>query len=142
MSETIREIVSDPKLMEAIIKAAESDPEFKKPIYWDALTEKNGISAMVIAQMLKAMGGDTPAFVALSKYGFGEKVQMEVSDFYRADRIEIEVVKSPQIEEGDEIIEGTIEGDGVGNGELAGTSEQQNVGELEPGDSDISPTNG
>lgn len=140
MSETIRDILVDEKLMEAIMSSAEQDPDFKKPIYWDALDKKNGLSAMVIAQMLKSMAGDTAAFTALSKFGFGEKVQMEISDFYKADRIEIEVVKTPELEENNGIIEGTIESGDSGDGELGEVYSSEDGGRLEEGDTVECPT--
>lgn len=103
MSETIREVLSDNDLLTAIMNNSE-----KKPVYWDFLPTKNGVTAIVVAQMLKAMAGDTNAFTALSRYGFGEKVQMEVSDFYRANKIDIEVVKAPSLEEGEVVDPGEI----------------------------------
>lgn len=107
LSEAIRDILGDDKIMEAIIANSKN-----KPSYWDMLPEKNGVTAIVIAQMLKAMGGDTAAFTALSRFGFGEKVQMDVSDFYRADRIQINVVNPEALNSGEEnIIEGEVSGD-------------------------------
>lgn len=103
MSETIRNVLADKDLMKALMDNAE-----EKPIYWEALSKKDGITAIVTAQMLKAMAGDTQAFAALSKYGFGEKVQMEVSDFYRANRIDIQVVNPEAIEEGEQVDTGEI----------------------------------
>lgn len=120
MSEAIREVLADPEVMKAIMKNTD-----KKPPYWDMMPTKNGITAIVIAQMLKAMGGDTAAFTALSKFGFGEKVQMEVSDFYRTGAIEISIVQpktieqpdTNMIEEGviDEAVDGTIGPDAEAN---------------------------
>lgn len=103
MSETIREVLSDEDMMKAIMKNST-----KKPVYWDMLPKKDGITAMVVAQMLKAMGGDTSAFTALSRFGFGEKVQMEVSDFYRANKIDIEIVNPQPLEEGEIVDTGEI----------------------------------
>lgn len=97
MSEAIREILSDQDMMNAIMENSS-----KKPVYWDMLPKKDGITAIVVAQMLKAMAGDTSAFTALSRFGFGEKVQMEVSDFYRTNRIDINVI-NPEPLEGEEI---------------------------------------
>ena len=103
MSETIREVLSDEDMMKAIMKNST-----KKPVYWDMLPKKDGITAIVVAQMLKAMSGDTSAFTALSRFGFGEKVQMEVSDFYRANKIDIEIVNPQPIEEGEVVDTGEI----------------------------------
>ena len=94
MSETIRELLADEDLMKNVM-----DQTPKKPIYWDALSRKDGISAMVMAQLIKAMGGDTTAFSALARYGFGEKVQMSVSDFYRDSKIEIEIANPEAVGE-------------------------------------------
>ena len=94
MSETIRELLADEDLMKNVM-----DQTPKKPIYWDALSRKDGISAMVMAQLIKAMGGDTTAFSALARYGFGEKVQMSVSDFYRDNKIEIEIANPEAVGE-------------------------------------------
>lgn len=103
MSETIREVLADEDMMKAIM-----DNSTKKPIYWDMLPKKDGITAIVVAQMLKAMSGDTSAFTALSRFGFGEKVQMEVSDFYRANKIDIEVVNPEALDEGEVVDTGEI----------------------------------
>lgn len=92
MSETIRELLSDENLMKNVMSQTD-----KKPIYWNALTKKDGISAIIMAQLIKAMGGDTTAFTALARYGFGEKVQMSVSDFYRDNKIEIEIANPEAI---------------------------------------------
>lgn len=95
LSETIREVLADKDMMKAIM-----DNSTKKPVYWDMLPQQDGITAIVVAQMLKAMAGDTSAFTALSRFGFGEKVQMEVSDFYRANKIDINVVNPEALGEG------------------------------------------
>ena len=124
MSETIRELLSDEDLMNNVMSQTD-----KKPIYWNALTKKDGISAIVMAQLIKAMGGDTTAFTALARYGFGEKVQMSVSDFYRDNKIEIEIANPEAIgdlvaedanrlinaPEGETIIDGTLEGETTEN---------------------------
>lgn len=124
MSETIRELLSDEDLMKNVMSQTD-----KKPIYWNALTKKDGISAIVMAQLIKAMGGDTTAFAALARYGFGEKVQMSVSDFYRDNKIEIEIANPEAIgdlvaedanrlinaPEGETIIDGTLEGETTEN---------------------------
>ena len=94
MSETIREVLTNKELFQTIV--LESD---EVPAYFDRLPKQDGITAMTTALMIKAMGGDVAAFTALSKFGFGEKVQMEVSDFYRASKIDIEVVPPPQLDD-------------------------------------------
>ena len=94
MSETIREVLTNKELFQTIV--SESD---EVPAYFDRLPKQDGITAMTTALMIKAMGGDVAAFTALSKFGFGEKVQMEVSDFYRASKIDIEVVPPPQLDD-------------------------------------------
>lgn len=96
MSETIREVLTNKELFQTIV--SESD---EVPAYFDRLPKQDGITAMTTALMIKAMGGDVAAFTALSKFGFGEKVQMEVSDFYRAGKIDIEVVPPPQLDDED-----------------------------------------
>lgn len=93
MSETIREVLTNESLYKSIINNSEQVPDF---VHY--LPTENGITAMTVALMIKAMGGDVAAFTALSKYGFGEKVQMEVSDFYRTGKIDIQVVKPPELE--------------------------------------------
>lgn len=89
MSETIREVLADEKLAKAILNSTESG---ERPFYWDSLPTKNGLTAIITAQMIKAMAGDTSAFTALSRFGFGEKVQLETSDFYNARAIDINVI--------------------------------------------------
>lgn len=96
MSETIREVLTNKELFQTIV--SQSD---EVPAYFDRLPKQDGITAMTTALMIKAMGGDVAAFTALSKFGFGEKVQMEVSDFYRASKIDIEVVPPPQLDDED-----------------------------------------
>lgn len=86
MSEAIRELLTDERLLKNVMKSMGNLPP-----YWQALTKKDGLSAMVMAQLLKALGGDTQAFATLARYGFGEKVQMSISDFYRDNKIEIEI---------------------------------------------------
>lgn len=94
MSETIREVLTNKELFKTII--SESD---EVPKYIDMLPEQDGITAMTVALMIKAMGGDIAAFTALSKFGFGEKVQHEISDFYRTGKIDIQVVQPPELDE-------------------------------------------
>lgn len=96
MSETIREVLTNKELFQTIV--SQSD---EVPAYFERLPKQDGITAMTTALMIKAMGGDVAAFTALSKFGFGEKVQMEVSDFYRASKIDIEVVPPPQLDDED-----------------------------------------
>ena len=101
MSETVRNVLTDEKLMNSLMDSLVASGK-QVPVYWNSLSTKDGVTAMVVAQMLKAMAGDTNAFSALSKYGFGEKVQMEVSDYYRDTKLEIEVVNPDPIIIGDE----------------------------------------
>ena len=128
MSEAIRAVLADSDIMDAIIQNTE-----KKPPYWDMLPEKNGLAAIVIAQMLKAMSGDTQAFTALSRYGFGEKVQMDVSDFYRTDRININVIEPKPLDtiDGDSnnLIEEVIDNADNSNGTTEITEGDASVGE-------------
>ena len=127
MSETIRTVLADKEMMKAIM-----DNSSKKPVYWDMLPEQDGITAIVVAQMLKAMAGDTSAFTALSRFGFGEKVQMEVSDFYRANKIDIEVINPEAIEEGNidtgeigkQAFDAVAKGLGGGDDDNTGASEE------------------
>lgn len=49
--------------------------------------------------MLKAMAGDTQAFAALARYGFGEKVQIEPSGFDNMSGFQIEVLNPEAIPE-------------------------------------------
>ena len=119
------------------------DNSAKKPIYWDMLPKKDGITAIVVAQMLKAMSGDTSAFTALSRFGFGEKVQMEVSDFYRANKIDIEVVNPEALDEGEVVDTGEIgkrafdaianNMEGVDDNSGTSTESEEAVAQLETG---------
>lgn len=133
MSQTIRDVLANDDLFEAVMQQSG-----KKPVYYDMMPEKNGVTAIVIAQMLKAMGGDTSAFTALSRYGFGEKVQMEVSDFYRTDSININVIEPKKIEDGEEINPAEIgeqAHDAISKmlkeGEVVNGEEPENTGEPE-----------
>lgn len=96
MSETIREVLTNEELFQQIV--SESD---EVPKYFSLLPQKDGITAMATALMIKAMGGDVAAFSALSKFGFGEKVQMEISDFYRTGKIDIQVVQPQDFDSDD-----------------------------------------
>lgn len=130
MSETIREVLTNEELFKTIVQESDEVPK-----YFDMLPKQDGITAMTTALMLKAMGGDVSAFTALSKYGFGEKVQMEVSDFYRTGKIDIKVVPPQNFDEtetlpaevGEEVhkaITNTIEGEVVdGPTDNSGTEE-------------------
>lgn len=136
MSETIREVLTNKELFKTIVEESDEVPK-----YFSMLPKQDGITAMTTALMLKAMGGDVAAFTALSRFGFGEKVQMDVSDFYRAGKIDIEVVPPPQLDDeespanvGEEvhkaltknIVEGEIS-DGQGND----SGVEEGFGELE-----------
>lgn len=121
MSEIIREVLSNPDVMESIIKGTG-----QKPPYWDMLPERTGLTAIVIAQMLKAMGGDTAAFSALSKYGFGEKIQIDTSDFYNAKSIDIHVVDTPKfLEDEIESIENANDPNNILEGEVENDEETE-----------------
>lgn len=103
MAETIRTILQDDTLLESLMEEIASQPDGQKrlPPYWNSLSKKDGITAIVVAQMLKAMGGDTSAFTALAKYGFGEKVQLETSAFDAINGFQIEVINPEAIPEGE-----------------------------------------
>lgn len=144
MSETIREVLTNEELFQTILDESE-----KVPDYFARLPKKDGITAMTTALMLKAMGGDVAAFSALSKYGFGEKVQMEVSDFYRTGKIDIQVVQ-PQDFDAEEISPADVGKEVLDNltkdlteGEVTNvstddTSAQQGYAELGEGESETS----
>ena len=101
MAETIREVLQDDLLLDDLIEAIKSQPDGEKklPTYLSSLPTKDGITAIVVAQMLKAMAGDTQAFAALARYGFGEKVQIEPSGFDNMSGFQIEVLNPEAIPE-------------------------------------------
>jgi len=103
MAETIREVLQDDVLLDTLMEdiASQPDGEKKLPPYWHSLSQKDGITAMVVAQMLKAMAGDTQAFSALARYGFGEKVQIDPSGFDNVSGFQIEVINPEAIPEAD-----------------------------------------
>lgn len=94
MSETIREVLTNKELFQTIVSESQDVPN-----YFSMLPTQDGITAMTTALMIKGMSGDVAAFTALSKFGFGEKVQMEVSDFYRTGKIDIQVVQPQDFDE-------------------------------------------
>ena len=135
MSETIREVLTNKELFKTIV--SESD---EVPAYFDRLPKQDGITAMTTALMIKAMGGDVAAFTALSKFGFGEKVQMEVSDFYRAGKIDIEVVPPPQLDDeespanvGEEVHKALTQNN-ISEGEVIDGQGDDSISEEEHGD--------
>ena len=101
MAETIREVLQDDILLDSLMEDIASQPngDKKLPPYWRSLSQKDGITAIVVAQMLKAMAGDTQAFSALARYGFGEKVQIEPSGFDNTNGFQIEVINPDAIPE-------------------------------------------
>lgn len=109
MANAIRSMLHDDKMLEDIVNSL---PEKNRPPYFPFLSKKNGMNAIVMAQLLKAMGGDTSAANFLAKYGYGDKLQVDVSNFYQDRKFEIEVVK-PNFVEADlmeELPDGTGEG--------------------------------
>ncbi|MCM1323272.1 MAG: hypothetical protein NC218_03730 [Acetobacter sp.] len=95
MANTIRDLLHDDKMLEDIVNSL---PEKNRPPYFPFLSKKNGMNAIVMAQLLKAMGGDTSAAGFLAKYGYGDKLQVDVSNFYQDRKFEIEVVKPNFVE--------------------------------------------
>ncbi len=68
ISTIIKQLLADEELMDAMAK--------NKPGYWDKLPNKNGANALVAAMMIKAMQGDSKAATWISKYGFGDKIDI------------------------------------------------------------------
>lgn len=112
MSQTIRDLLFDEKMLTEIINSLD---EKKRPPYWGALSRKDGISAVVMAQLLKAMGGDTHSATFLAKYGWGDKLQVDVSDFYKDTHFVFDVVDAPK--ELEEVVDDVKEEDNDESGE-------------------------
>lgn len=68
LSTLIQQLLADEELMDKIAKS--------KPGYWDQLPAKNAANAIVAAMMIKALSGEIAAANWLSKYGFGDKVDI------------------------------------------------------------------
>jgi hypothetical protein len=62
----VREMLADEELASKMLP--------KKPRWWEALPDKNGASAMVVAVLVKACEGDVSAFSALAKAGWGNSL--------------------------------------------------------------------
>src|ERR1700739_1110362 len=66
MTTIVREILADEQLADKLLP--------NKPYWWNALPEKNGANAMIMAALVKACEGDVNAFSALAKAGWGNNV--------------------------------------------------------------------
>lgn len=73
MSTLIKEMLDDPKLAEMVV--------FKqRPYWWDGLSEKRFAEAVIMAQIIKALNGDTKAFTALRVAAFGDRLAVQGGD--------------------------------------------------------------
>lgn len=86
----VKKMLADPGLAAAVLK--------NRPAWWQALEQKDFASAMTVAMMIKAAGGDPQAFNALIKAGYGDKLDL-VSDNERiqATPLILSVVKPREV---------------------------------------------
>lgn len=68
MATLVQQILADEALMEKLSK--------NKPSYWDSLPGKNAANAIIVAQAIKALEGDTKAAAWVIKTGYGDKVDI------------------------------------------------------------------
>jgi len=66
LTSLVRELLADEELANKLLP--------NKPRWWEALPDKNGASAMVMAVLVKACEGDISAFSALAKAGWGNSL--------------------------------------------------------------------
>lgn len=69
MSTIVKQLMDDEELADKMMA--------RKPSYWEDLPDKNFASAIVVAMMAKAMGGDVKAATWLRVTGYGNKVVIE-----------------------------------------------------------------
>lgn len=67
-STVVREILSNEELLDKVSKS--------KPVYYDYLPEKNGLNAVAMAMLIKAISGDKQAADWLVKTGWGDKLDI------------------------------------------------------------------
>ena len=67
-STVVREILSNEELLDKVSKS--------KPAYYDYLPEKNGLNAVAMAMLIKAISGDKQAADWLVKTGWGDKLDI------------------------------------------------------------------
>ncbi len=71
-STLVQELLADEQLADKLITT--------KPRWWDALPQKNGANAMILAVLAKACDGDVTAFSALAKAGWGNSLGLSEPD--------------------------------------------------------------
>ena len=94
-SDIVREVASNPELYDKAVK--------KKPEWADAISEMgitDPMAIMAAAQIIRAMTGDTRAFDAVRKAGWGEDINISGDmNIFNGGKVEIEIVKSKHKEE-------------------------------------------
>ena len=94
-SDIVREVASNPELYDKAVK--------KKPEWADAISETgitDPMAIMAAAQIIRAMTGDTRAFDAVRKAGWGEDINISGDmNIFNGGKVEIEIVKSKHKEE-------------------------------------------
>ena len=94
-SDIVREVAANPELYEKAVK--------KKPEWADAISEMgttDPMAVMVAVQVLKAVSGDTRAFDAVRKAGWGEDINISGDmNIFNGGKVEIEIVKPKHKEE-------------------------------------------
>lgn len=87
-SDIVREVASNPELYE---KAVKKKPEWVESISELGITDPMAI--MAAAQIIRAMTGDTRAFDAVRKAGWGEDINISGDmNIFNGGKVEIEVV--------------------------------------------------
>jgi len=86
-STIIKKLLDDEQLLDKVVT--------KKPSYWEELPEKNAATAIGMAMIIKALGGDQKAADWLRKTGFGEKFMHDIEGgLFQSGRLEVEIVRS------------------------------------------------
>lgn len=94
-SDIVREVAANPELYE---KAVKKKPEWVETISEMGITDP--MAVMVAVQILKAISGDTRAFDAVRKAGWGEDINISGDmNIFNGGKVEIEIVKSKLKEE-------------------------------------------
>lgn len=94
-SDIVREVAANPELYE---KAVKKKPEWVETISEMGITDP--MAVMVAVQILKAISGDTRAFDAVRKAGWGEDINISGDmNIFNGGKVEIEIIKSKHKEE-------------------------------------------
>lgn len=74
-STIVKQVLEDEAIFEAVLASSS-----KRPAWVDKLNKKNGLNAIVVAMLARAMSGDNRAADWLRKTGYGDKIDITSGD--------------------------------------------------------------